>query len=132
MHDQELGGTDNYFHEDMATFGDRLAAARENLGLEQAQLARKLGVKASTIANWEDDRSEPRANRVTTLAGLLGVSIKWLLSGQGDGPSIVTDEDSDTADALALMAEMRRIRGQQARLTDQLGVVEKRLRAILG
>ena len=55
-----------------------------------------------------------------------------MLSGQGDGPSIVTDEDSDTADALALMAEMRRIRGQQARLADQLGVVEKRLRAILG
>ena len=132
MHDQQTDPADTYFHEDIATFGDRLAAARESVGYEQGQLARKLGVKSSTIAGWEDDRAEPRTNRIQMLAGVLGVSITWLLSGHGDGPTVAVEDESETADALTLLAEMRRIRSEQVRLTEQLGVIEKRLRAVIG
>ncbi|SOH93649.1 Helix-turn-helix [Monaibacterium marinum] len=130
MTDEQTSTDEAYFHEDMATFGDRMAAARDSLGLEQNQLARRLGVKGSTIAGWEDDRAEPRANRLQMLAGVLGVSITWLLSGQGDGPTAVAEDDV-SADTMALLAEMRRIRTEQARLTERLGIVEKRLRAAL-
>lgn len=130
MTDEQTSTDEAYFHEDMATFGDRMAAARDSLGLEQNQLARRLGVKGSTIAGWEDDRAEPRANRLQMLAGVLGVSITWLLSGQGDGPVTVAEDDV-SADTMALLAEMRRIRAEQARLTERLGIVEKRLRAAL-
>lgn len=65
------------------------------------------------------------------LAGVLGVSITWLLSGQGDGPMPLTDDDG-APDVSALLGEMRAIRSEQARLTERLGVIEKRLRATLG
>ena len=51
---------DGWFSEETATFGDRLAAAREAAGLSQSGLAGKLGVKRNVIAGWEDDLKEPR------------------------------------------------------------------------
>ena len=120
----------SYYHEDMATFGDRLAAAREEQGLEQKDVARRLGVKTSTVLNWEEDRAEPRANRVQMLAGILGVSITWLLSGQGEGPSPAGE--GPEADLMELLAELRRVRVEQARLTERLAILEKRLRAAIG
>ena len=69
------------------TMGGRISAAREAAGLTVAQGARRLGVKTATLSNWENDRSEPRANRLTMLAGLLNVSPMWLITGRGDGVS---------------------------------------------
>lgn len=76
---------DEYFGEDAATLGDRLAAARQRAGLTQTELALRLGVGKKVISAWENDRSEPRANRLSLLAGLLGVSVSWLLTGAGEG-----------------------------------------------
>ena len=118
--------TDDYYSEDAATFGDRLAAAREALGLSQAQLASRSGVRLSTIQNWESDRSEPRANKLQMVAGLLNVSIIWLLTGQGEGG--VSPEESADMELTSLLAELREIRVAQSRLGDRLGRLEKRLR----
>jgi transcriptional regulator with XRE-family HTH domain len=118
----------DYFSEDMATFGDRVAAAREALGLTQAQLARRLGVKAQTIDAWEADRSEPRANRLQMLAGLLNVSIMWLMTGEGAGLE-VQDDQIPPGDALReTLVEIRAIRMAQRQLTERLARLEKRLR----
>lgn len=68
------------------TLGGRLGRAREARGLTSAELARRLGVTAETALAWESDRSEPRANRLSMLAGLLGVSPAWLISGVGPSP----------------------------------------------
>ena len=72
---------------DSDTLGGRIWRARDALDLSTQQLARRLGVKTETIAAWEGDRSEPRANRLIMLAGVLGVSPTWLLSGIGEAPS---------------------------------------------
>lgn len=69
------------------TMGGRISRARDALDLTTAQLARRLGVKTETVHAWETDRSEPRSNRVTMLAGMLGVSPTWLLTGIGELPS---------------------------------------------
>lgn len=114
--------------EDASTFGDRLARAREAAGMEQAQMARRLGVKAATVRNWEADRSEPRANRLQMLSGLLSVSIIWLLTGEGDGAPDLMNTPSDTA---GLLAELREIQVEQKRLADRAGLLEKRLRQVL-
>lgn len=81
---EELGDS-TYYSEESATFGDRLAAARQAAGLAPEELATRLGVGAEVVEQWEDDRAEPRANRVMMLAGMLNVSVSWLLSGSGDG-----------------------------------------------
>ena len=78
---------DYWYGEDVATFGDRLAAARHYAGLEQGEFARRLGVKLATARGWEDDLNEPRANKLQMMAGLLNVSVVWLLTGEGEGVS---------------------------------------------
>ena len=78
-------GASDWYGPETATFGDRVAGAREAAGMTQSQLARLLGVKKSTLIGWEDDISEPRANKLQMMAGLLNVSIMWLLTGEGDG-----------------------------------------------
>ncbi|MEX0306672.1 MAG: helix-turn-helix domain-containing protein [Ruegeria sp.] len=118
----------NWFGPDTATFGDRVAGAREVAGMTQIQLARRLGVKKATIISWEDDLSEPRANKLSMMAGLLNVSIMWLLTGEGDGmdeTSLNGDVDSELRD---LVAELRTIRGEMRASSERLARVEKSLR----
>lgn len=80
--------TETVFHAapDLDTLGGRISRARDAMSLTVAQLARRLGVKTETVAAWETDRSEPRANRLTMLAGVMGVSPTWLLNGVGEAP----------------------------------------------
>ncbi len=120
--------SDDYFSEDTATFGDRIAAAREALGYSQNQLAVRLGVRVGTLQNWESDRSEPRANKLQMLAGLLNVSIVWLLTGQGDGVPAPSEVQPDAAD-MSMFDEMRDIRLAQIQLIERLARLEKRMRA---
>ena len=66
------------------SLGERIAYARERTGLSTAQLARRLGVKSRTLANWERNETEPRANRLVMLAQLVGVAPAWFFEGQED------------------------------------------------
>lgn len=119
----------DWFSEDTATFGDRLAGAREAAGLTQKELAERLGVKLSVVASWENDLKEPRANRLQMMSGLLGVSLSWLLTGEGDGPDAPVDDGTVSTDLLDLLSEMRLLRAQITQSGEKLGQLEKRLRA---
>lgn len=81
----------DHFNETAATFGDRLEAARETKGLTVNGLAEKLGVNVRDVESWESDADAPRGNLTQLLAGLLNVSIVWLISGIGNGTSEVAD-----------------------------------------
>jgi transcriptional regulator with XRE-family HTH domain len=120
-----------WYDPEATTFGDRMTGAREASGLSQSELAKRLGVKVKTIRAWENDQSEPRANKLQMLAGLLGVSIMWLLSGAGDGLE-GPEERAELPDDLAeLLKELRRIKVDQARMSERMGRLEKRLRLAL-
>jgi transcriptional regulator with XRE-family HTH domain len=120
---------DGYYGDDAATFGDRVAAAREAMGLDQPTLARRLGVKPQTVAAWEADRAEPRANRLQMLAGLLGVPMVWLMSGEGAG--LAPAKPAARAQAVEqAIAELRALREAQIGLAERLGRLERRLRAL--
>lgn len=127
--------TDGWFSAETATLGDRLAGAREAAGMTQEQLATRLGVKPKTLAAWEDDLSEPRTNRLSILSGLLGVSIMWLLTGQGEGleaPAESADGERTLTDAMSeTLGEMRQLRGEITSFAERLGRLEKRLRQTL-
>lgn len=114
-----------------ATFGDRLTAAREAQGLGQAQLARHLGVKLRTIQGWENDTSEPRANKLQMVAGLLNVSMRWLLTGEGDGVAEPASPEDLAEDAQTILKDMRGLRADLTRVATELGRMEKRLRIIV-
>ncbi len=126
---QEELAMDDY-SEGAATFGDRLALARESQNLTQEQLARRLGLRMQTIRNWESDRSEPRANKLQMLAGFPNVSMIWLLTGEGDGGPAVRNDETKTlpAELSALLGEIRDIRMTNVKANDRLAKLEKRLR----
>jgi HTH-type transcriptional regulator, cell division transcriptional repressor len=122
---------EDWFSEDTSTFGDRLAGAREAAGMSQAQLAKRLGVKLTTMQSWEEDLSEPRANRLTMMAGIIGVSFSWLLNGEGEGVE-APDMGQDLPDGVdELLLELRAIKARIYRETERMGIVEKRLRAAI-
>lgn len=73
------------------TLGGRLSRARDSAGISTAQLARRIGVQIDTLEAWERDRAQPRANRLSMLAGVLNISPSWLLYGVGTGPASETD-----------------------------------------
>lgn len=123
--------TNGWFGADSATFGDRLAAAREAANMSQADLARRLGVKTSTLRGWEDDQSEPRANRLQMLSGLLAVSLPWLLTGDGEGVEPPSDAPEISGDVVALLTELRDIRTDLDAKVGRLAVLEKMLRSKL-
>ena len=52
-----------------------------------AQLAWRPSIKIATLQSWECDRSEPRADRLATIAGILNVSLSWLIHGVSDAPN---------------------------------------------
>ena len=117
----------DWYGPDAATFGDRVVGAREKSGMTQAELSRRLGIKLTTLQSWEEDRSEPRANKLQMLTGMLNVSLSWLLSGEGIGP-----EEPSTVplsdDTQAILIEIRAIKTDMTRTADRLSRLEKRLR----
>ena len=124
--------SDGWYSNESATFGDRIAAAREALGMTEKDLSRRMGISAKTLQGWEADTAEPRANKLQMLAGMLNVSIKWLLTGEGEG--IAPPEEiggTDRRDVTELLAELRQLRGQAMQTADRLGVLEKRLKLAL-
>ncbi len=75
---------------------ERLKKARENLGLTQAQLAKKASVTQGTIANIENGiRKKPR--ELLKIAHALSVSPDWLESGRGQAQQVLeAKEKADT------------------------------------
>ena len=57
----------DWYGPETATFGDRLSAAIEKSGMTQKLVAKRLGIKLVTLKSWEQDVSEPRANRLSML-----------------------------------------------------------------
>jgi len=125
MNDTE---TEDWYSDDAATFGDRLSGARESVGLSQQDLAARIGVRLQTLQHWEDDLSDPRANKLAMLSGVLNASIPWLLTGSGEGPA-APGAPQPGEDAGALADEVAAMRREIKRLGNRLGALEARLRA---
>lgn len=66
-------------------FNDRLKEARQKAGLTQAELAQSIAINQSTIAYWENGRSEPDTQKLQKLAEILNVTPEWLTFGKTPG-----------------------------------------------
>ncbi|WP_411834638.1 helix-turn-helix domain-containing protein [Pseudoxanthomonas mexicana] len=64
--------------------GMRIRVARHHARLSQAELAARVGVGRSAVANWEcDDGVHPVAVRLERIALTTSVSYEWLATGRG-------------------------------------------------
>jgi HTH-type transcriptional regulator, cell division transcriptional repressor len=110
--------------------GERITNARLAKGITQEKLAELCGVKKSTLVKWETDQSSPRINRLNQMAGILGVSVVWLLAGDEtllhvDTPSLnetmMLENKLDAAEAMIdqLKGIISDIRHQSKRIQNE-------------
>ena len=74
---------------------DKIKFLREQLGLTQSDLAKKLGITRSTVNAWEMGISVPSTQYVVELAGIFKVSTDYLLGVQNTA-SVSVDGLSET------------------------------------
>ena len=91
------------------SFADILKQIRTEQGLSQQQLADKLFVDRSSIANWESGRRVPNAILITKIAETLGVDIGTLMTS-------VNEEEEAKPRVIVLDDEKIILRGEMATL----------------
>lgn len=64
--------------------GERMAKARKDAGLTQAEVADKLDVSFQAVSLWERGESAPETDNLIKLAKLLKVSVSSLVEDRGD------------------------------------------------
>jgi transcriptional regulator with XRE-family HTH domain len=108
------------------TLGSRIKARRQELGLSASALARRAGVTRDTLHAWETDQSEPRANKLQMLAGVLGANVGWLIEGDGGcGPAPQSNPDIS-----ALRDQLGQAREVALSLNNMLETIEERINAL--
>lgn len=91
------------------SFADTLRLIRTEQGLSQQQLADKLFVDRSSIANWESGRRIPNALLITRIAETLGVDIGTLMTS-------VNEEEEARPRVIVLDDEKIILRGEMVTL----------------
>lgn len=76
--------------------GELIAAVRRQKGMNQSQLADKLGVTNKAISRWETGRGYPDVETLPDLAKALDLSVQELLDGEQrcDQPESITAEQT--------------------------------------
>lgn len=70
---------------DDETIGGRIKRLRSRLGLSQADLADRLGIRHQSVYRFESGRMKPSAETGIDLADIFGVSVRYLVRGEPGG-----------------------------------------------
>jgi transcriptional regulator with XRE-family HTH domain len=60
--------------------GANIRRLREAKGLQQQEFAKRVGVAASTAADWESGKMNPRVDRLADIAGALECELAELVA----------------------------------------------------
>lgn len=63
--------------------GQRIRQAVETLGLSLKLAAARCDISYSSMQNWAGGHRDPRPEALITIGSRLGISIDWLLTGEG-------------------------------------------------
>ncbi len=112
------------------TYGARLRKAREHAQLSQAELARRIGIKAQAVQYLEDDEKAALGSKHTSaLAQACGVNPIWLATGaaamlgEGARAERIPSARELAKEIAALRPELRQALGV---LVDALGEPQRR------
>lgn len=86
--------------------GKKIKAARTNAGINQRDMAVKLGITNSTYSNYENGYSEPPVEIILKLCEIIGISFEDLL-----GQKVATSKNATVrtfADFLAILIDLDR------------------------
>lgn len=73
--------------------GDRLKEVRKDHHDTQADLAKKLKISVFTVQSWEQEKSEPSHEMLTSICRLYDVSSDFLLGLRNNDPVFYHSED---------------------------------------
>ncbi|HET6807164.1 MAG TPA: helix-turn-helix transcriptional regulator [Frateuria sp.] len=80
--------------ESAGTFADRIKLLIQRVG-SATEIARMCGFSEGVVRSWRDGNTDPSRARCVTLARTLGISLVWLVAGEG---AILPDVDQPGAD----------------------------------
>jgi hypothetical protein len=66
----------------MGTFADRIKLLIQRVG-SATEIARMCGFSEGVVRSWRDGNTDPSRARCVTLARTLGISLVWLVAGEG-------------------------------------------------
>ena len=92
-------------------FAETLRKLRQEKGLSQVGLGKKMFVNNSTVARWENGTRMPDAAMITRLSEVLDVDVSTLLSAateSDDSPNIIIVDDNKAilTDSLSVLEEI--------------------------
>ena len=96
-------------------------AIRELFDLGLADELDRIGVEADTFASWEAGSVPLRANHLSRVAGLLSVSLSWLMIGRGPEPT------GNHSELSRLRADLASARSRLDDVVNELAVLDQRL-----
>ncbi len=76
------------------TFSDRIKLLIHRVG-SATEIARMCGFSEGVVRSWRDGNTDPSRARCVTLARTLGISLVWLVAGEG---AIQSDPSTSTPD----------------------------------
>lgn len=85
--------------------GNKIAERRNALGITQVELAETMHVTRQTVSRWENNAVLPDIEKISELAGILGVSCDYLLN---DNASL-DDSDAESTQKPAAKREPSRL-----------------------
>lgn len=109
----------------MSEWGDRVQARRKSLSMRQAELARRVGVSAASVNDWESGKTQSISGpNLLRLAEALAVPSDWILHGTGPAPEAPAQPEPTVAETAG--QNVRSLRRQlgltQAELAHRAGV----------
>ncbi len=90
------------------TIGKRFRDIRDQIGLKQDELAKRLGCGRSNISLIESGKNLPGGSILITLKSKYNVSLDWLFSGEGS-MFIEKEDDIDLLDFMENSWEVKRM-----------------------
>ena len=81
------------------TFADRIRLLIQRVG-SATEIARMCGFSEGVVRSWRDGNTDPSRARCVTLARTLGISLVWLVAGEGSiqiDPTLTTQDDQHSS-----------------------------------
>ena len=94
------------------TFADRVKVLIQRVG-SVTEIARMCGFSEGVVRSWRDGNTDPSRARCVTLARTLGISLVWLVAGEGsmmDPSAVAPDIMSNGTNSSEAMASRHRSR----------------------
>lgn len=110
-----------------SSFADRIKLLIQRVG-SATEIARMCGFSEGVVRSWRDGNTDPSRARCVTMARTLGISLVWLVAGEGalqvDGNVTGGDDAQYSAETMAHRPRSRFSYPQQSAIQNEAAAVD--------